>query len=120
MNSLAVGSIVQPFINAVNKANGFIMEAGTPVILLAGLTMCIVFVILGIFTLKKSVKGAIALWAIAGIAVIVSGGWIGVKALFEDVGQEAKETDWSSSVALVSIIPVLLASTVYKIKNINK
>lgn len=115
-NSLVAGDLTSPFKKVLHKIKEFVLSVGGETILTVGTIVFVITFIVGLFLMRKSLKQASASWAISGLAVVVSVGWIVIKNIFQDVGDSAKDEDWTSTIQFAMLVPTILTAFVYKWK----
>lgn len=113
---LTIGDLADPIKNFLNNLKDQLLDVGNPLILLIGLVMCIIFIAIGIVSLKKSPKVAFGSWGLAALAIVVSIAWIVIKNVFTEVGEGAKDEDWTSAIQFLALIPTALVAYKYKSK----
>lgn len=112
--------ISDPLTNAVNKLKDAAMNIGTPVILFAGVIVCMLCILVGLFLMKKSMKAAASSWGIALVAIIVSVAWTVIKTIAQNTGNEAKNSDWNTLPIWAVLVVVLLFVSMKNRKNVNE
>lgn len=113
---LTIGDLADPIKNFLNNLKDQILDVGNPLILLVGVVMMILFIVIGIVALKKSPKVAFGAWGLAALAVVISIGWVVIKNIFTEVGEGAKDEDWTSAIQFLALIPTALVAYKYKSK----
>ena len=117
---LTIGDLSDPIKNFLNNMKDQLLDVGNPLILLVSLVMCIVFVAIGLVALKKSPKVAFGSWGLAALAIVVGIAWIVIKNVFTEVGEGAKDEDWTSAIQFLALIPTVLVAYKYKNKQSNE
>ncbi|MEX2935968.1 hypothetical protein [Staphylococcus saprophyticus] len=115
---LTIGDLADPIKNFFNNLKDQALDAGGPVIIFFGLIIFMICFIVGLIRLHKSPKTAFVAWGIGAIAIIASIGWVAFRNIFEDVGEGAKDEDWTNAMQFAALIPAMYAS--YKYKKLKK
>lgn len=111
---LTIGALADPIKNFFNNAKDEILDIGGPAIIFFGLLVLIICIIVGLFRMNKSMKQACVSWGIGAVAIVVSVAWVVIKNIFQDVGENAKDQDWTNAIQFAALIPVMYASYKYK------
>lgn len=114
MNLLTIGGLADPIKNFLNNAKDEVLDAGGPLIILAGVIMFILFMVVGLFALKKSPKAAFVSWGFGAIAIIASVMWVVFRNIFTDVGEAGRDDEWTNAIQFAALIPTMYAAYKYK------
>lgn len=111
---LTIGALSDPIKNFFNNLKDEVFDAGGPAILFFGSLILIICIIIGLFRMNKSLKQACISWGIGAVAIIVSIAWVAFRNIFQDIGEGAKDEDWTNAIQFAALIPVMYASYKYK------
>ena len=116
LNTLVMGDLADPFNNAFDKIKDFFFNVGGGAILAVSAGVFVLFMLIGFFAMKKSIKAAAGAWGTGGIALVVGVAWVAIKNIFQDVGDGAKEEDWTNAIGVLAMVPTMI----YNHKNKKK
>lgn len=111
---LTIGGLADPLKNMFKNAKDEVLDVGGPAIIFFGMLVLVICIIVGLFRMNKSMKQACVSWGIGAVAIIVSVAWVAIKNIFQDVGEGAKDQDWTNAIQFAALIPVMYASFKYK------
>lgn len=114
LNSLVMGDLADPFNNAFDKVKDFFFDVGGGAIIAVAAGVFVMFMIIGLAVMKKSLKAAAGAWGTGGLALVVGVGWVAIRNIFQDVGDGAKEEDWTNAIGFLAMIPTMIAYRKYQ------
>ncbi|MBF2142292.1 hypothetical protein H3997_11190 [Staphylococcus epidermidis] len=114
LNTLVMGDLADPFNNAFDKIKDFFFNVGGGAILAVSAGVFVLFMLIGFFAMKKSIKAAAGAWGTGGIALVVGVAWVAIKNIFQDVGDGAKEEDWTNAIGFLAMVPTMIAYRKYQ------